>query len=319
MPADRFRTVLVGCGAWGRNLLREIERHPEAELVAVVDPDPAAQAHARALAPEVATVARLSDALRRDVDAVVVASPPALHAEHALEALRAGAHVFVEKPLTTDASSADELLRESVRSRRIAMVGHLMRYHPAVTRLLSRAREGAIGSIRRGFSTRRSSRPNEDSVVWALAPHDLSLWRAIASAPILRAEVTRLGDNEAFLRVESETGLRCHVELSRAHATRERRFTLVGEGGVLVFDDTASRPTLRLLNVTPPDAEDFAALHAWIDDNRHALVEVSFEPAQPLALEVDHFFTCLRTGRSPRTGFDEGAEVVRVLHHALAG
>lgn len=316
MSRERIRTVLVGCGNWGRNLLREITRHPEAELVAVVDPAPAAQARALSLAPEVALVSHLSEALRLDIDAVVIASPPAWHAEHALEALHAGAHVFVEKPLTTDVLSAEDLLRHSRRSGRIAMVGHLMRYHPAISRLLTLAREGAIGRIRRGFSTRRSSRPNEGCIVWALAPHDLSLWRAMTSTPILRADVTRLGDNEASLRVESETQLVCHVELSRAHATRERRFTLVGETGLLVFDDGGSRPTLHLLEKAF-DADDAAGLDAFLAENRHALIDVSFEAAQPLAVELDHFFTCIRTGQLPRTGFDEGTEVVRVLHRAL--
>lgn len=319
MSPRRIRTALVGCGSWGRNLLREIRLHPEAELVAVVDPYETAQAHARELAPEVPTLSRLEEALRLDLDAVAIASPPALHAEHALQSLRAGKHVFVEKPLTTDASSADELLRESLCSQRIAMVGHLMRYHPAITKLLELVNDGTIGSIRRGFSTRRSARPNEGNIVWALAPHDLSLWRAMTAAPLLRAEVTHLGDNEAALRIESETRLVCHVELSRAHATRERRFILVGDKGALVFDDGAPRPTLRLAGPSVPDTDDAAALDAWLVEHAYALVEVPFEAAQPLAIELDHFFTCIRTRQLPRTGFDEGAEVVRVLHQALVG
>lgn len=319
MSPRRIRTALVGCGCWGRNLLREILRHPDAELVAIVDPDEAAQAHARAVAPEVAILPRLADALPLALDAVVIASPPALHAEHALWALRNGAHAFVEKPLTTDASSADELLRESLRSRRVAMVGHLMRYHPAFTKLLSLVNEGAIGSIRRGFSTRRSARPNDGSVVWALAPHDLSLWRAITAAPILRVEVTRLGDNEAWLRIESETRIGCHVELSRAHAARERRFIVVGDEGALVFDDGGSQPTLGLVTRALPDTDHAMAVEAWLAAHPRALTPVSFDAAQPLALELDHFFTCIRTGQMPRTGFDEGAEVVRALHQALLG
>ena len=139
----------------------------------------------------------------------------------------------------------------------------------------------------------------------------------MTSAPIMRVEVTHLDDNQAAVRVESETQLCCHVELSRAEGARERRFTLVGERGLVVFDDGGSRPSLRLFEKAIPSVNEPAALDAFLAENRRSFVDLPFEPAQPLALELDHFFTCIRTGRSPETGFDEGAEVARVLHQAL--
>lgn len=313
-----IRTALVGCGAWGRNLLREIAASRDAEIVAVVDPSEEAHARARSIAPDVKIVRALGDAFALDIDAVVIASPPPLHAEHALDALRAGKHVMVEKPLTTDSASAESLVREAARRERIAMVGHLMRYHPGIERLLEVVRSGALGAVRYGSSARLSSRRSEGSVVWALAPHDLSLWRAVTAAPLLHAEVESLGDDIAFMRVRSETGLVCQVELSRAHAFRERRFTVVFERGVAIFDDGGERPTLSVCRRSVPDLDDIGSFETFLKRHRRELHELPLPPDQPLTLELAHFFTCIRTGQLPRTGFDEGAEVVRVLARALA-
>lgn len=318
MPLEApIRTALVGCGAWGRNLLREIAASPNAELVAVVDPSEEALAFARAVVPEVTLARTLGEALAHGVDAIVIASPPARHSEHALDALRAGAHVFVEKPLTTDAASAEVLVREARRTGRIAMVGHLMRFHPGIERLLALVHEGRLGAVRHGISTRLSARRSEGSVVWALAPHDLSLWRAVTGVPLLRADVKEPERDVAILRLEAETGLVCHIELSRAHSVRERRFIVVGERAFAIFDDGGERPTLSVCERRAPALVGKASFEAFLEQHRRELFEIPFAPSQPLALELEHFFTCIRTGRTPRTGFDEGAEIVRILDRAL--
>lgn len=312
-----IRTVLVGCGIWGSNLLREIAHSPEAELAFVVDPSEAAKARAKALVPDVTVLPSLEDIPNLGIDAVVIASPPELHREHALFAIRAGAHVFVEKPLTTCGRAAEELLREALRHRRIAMVGHLMRYHPGIEKMLALVHGGALGRVLYGSSVRLSARRSEGSVVWALAPHDLSLFRAVTHAPLSYAEIEWLGGEAASLRVESETGLSCHVTLSRGSSQRERRFTVVCERGSLFFDDGGERPTLSLLEGGKPPPEK-GSLDAYLQERRHHIRELAFDSQQPLARELAHFFSCIRTGRTPRTAFDEGAEVVRILDRALS-
>lgn len=307
-----IRTALVGCGTWGRNVLREIAASPEAELVAVVDPAEAAGERARSVVAGVRVVPALGDAVAMGLDAVVVASPPPLHAEHALGALGAGAHVLVEKPLATDEASADAMLEAARRSGKVAMVGHILAYHPAARALVELVGRGELGAVRYATATRLSSRrSNHESVVWALGPHDLSLFRAIAASPLVNAEIELGGDDVAFVRGEVASKLACHVELSRAHAGRERRFTVVGERAVGVFDDGGDRPIVSVYDRPVDDARSVSELPA---SSRR---DVAFEPRQPLAAELAHFFGCIRAGTEPRTGFDEGAEVVRVLHRGL--
>lgn len=313
MSDEPIRLALVGCGRWGRNWLREIAGHPGAALGLVVDPDEAARAYVQSLHPDATVASMLTEARLSEVDAVVIASPPSLHAEHALIALRAGAHVLVEKPLTTDRESAERLVDEARRASRVAMVGHLMRYHPGVEALVGLVQEGRLGTIRYGLSTRLSPRKSEGSILFALAPHDLSLWRAITGAPLLRAEATSLGEHIATLRVESETKIPCYVELSRIHPTRERRFIVVGDEGFAIFDDGSEGPILSYGLRAMPTVTDSASFDACLANDPTPLEAVPFRPLSPLAGELDHFLSCIREDRLPRTAFDEGLEVVRLL------
>src|SRR3989442_1566206 len=132
---QRIRVAVVGAGAWGLNHIRVLAGEPSCELVAIADPDALAADRARQLAavewvrdPEQV----FADAA---IDAVVIASPSPTHARLARSALAANKHVLVEKPLALDLEDARAAARAARGCNRVAMVGHLMVYHPAVVRL----------------------------------------------------------------------------------------------------------------------------------------------------------------------------------------
>jgi predicted dehydrogenase len=312
--------VLVGAGAWGTNILRALVAHPLAELSAVVDPCEAARDAARGRAPSALAFRSLGEALALGPDAVVVASPAGTHAQLCAEALSAGAALLCEKPLTTDAGSAEALVALAQHKRRPALVGHLMRYHPAVVRLLELAHDGAVGVPRHVVARRRSPPParrGDGSALWALGPHDLSVALALDPSPLAEARADERAfdlqgvSHAARLHARFASGLTLHAELSRVHARKERAFAVFGDRGALLFDDT--RPAShKLLLAEGPGAPDDADLDALA--RRGRVVPVA--PAEPLAEEIDHFVRVTLEGGAPRTPLGDGATVVRWLARA---
>lgn len=304
----RLRVAHVGCGAWGGNLVRELAAHPAASLELVIDPDPNARARARRISPGVATAASIDALGDGRFDAVLIASPGPLHAEHATAALDAGAHVFVEKPMTTSVAQARALVASCRARKRVGMVGHLLHHHAGVRTLIELVRAGVVGTPRVFHSARyckRGSRDADGSLLWSLAPHDMSVLRALDDRKVRTMRVALSGDrssgipNLAEIRVRLEGGFEAHVVVSRAHPDKVRRMEVVGDEGSLVFDDLAERKLL---------------LHRGAETEA-----IGYDDAiSPLAAEVDAFVSCVRDGRPARMGFDQGLEVVELIERAQA-
>lgn len=310
----RVRVAHVGCGAWGANLVRELAAHPRVALDLVIDPDAVARQRARALAPGVTTAASVGALAEHRPDAVVIASPGPLHAEHAMAALSLGAHVFLEKPMTTSVADARALVAERRAAQRVGMVGHLLHHHAAVRAMLRAVCEGRIGTPRAFRSARlckHGSRDADGSLLWSLAPHDMSVLRALEAGPVrhmavqLRATDGAGVANHADIQVRLAGGLEAHVVVSRAHRAKVRCMEVAGDEATVVFDDLAE-PKLTLC----PAARG----------RKHGTAEaIGFDTAvSPLTAEVDAFVCCVCEGTRPQIGFTEGLEVVELIERAHA-
>jgi predicted dehydrogenase len=302
---DKLRVAQVGVGAWGRNLLRELTAHPRVEVVCVVDANAGALTSVRSMA-QGAWLAPSVEAVREaDADAAVIATPGPLHAAHAKLALERGLHVLVEKPMATSAADAEMLLALATRRGLVGMVGHLLQHHAAVRAMVDVVRSGRIGAMRSFRSARlctRGSRDVDGSLIWSLAPHDVSILRALDPTSVRRvsARVRRLppdsaGWNVADLRIEMASGVDAHVMLSRANRIKVRRMEVVCERGTIVFDDVVESDKLRILCDGAEEPLAVATARA------------------PLTAEVDAFVRSVLDGLPVRTSFAEGSDVVRVL------
>lgn len=314
------RVALVGAGRWGKNLLRTLVESPACELVAVADVSATARAAAHAAAPRAATCASLSEALAHHPDAVVVATPPATHAALTLEALAAGRSLLVEKPLATtvaDAARCARAARDASGSGRgapvVAMVGHLLRYHPTATALTELALGGELGELRAVYAARLSTggSPHEDaaSLLLRLAPHDLSLLDAVDPSPLVAAtaHVRAPGEGPALFAAHTQQGTAFHLALSRSHSEKVRRVALVGSRKVALFDDVAAPREVLLAETSALGGRNPLEL------KRIELCARSVPWEEPLAAEVAFFLRCVLEGARPRTPFEEGLRVARSL------
>lgn len=307
---------MIGCGYWGRNLVRTFAQL--GALVAVVDAD---ADNAAALASQHSVPARNLDEVLAapDVDAVVIAAPAKDHAALALRALDAGKHVFVEKPLALDVAAAEQVVAAAQRSRLTLMVGHLLQYHPAFLAMRSMVEDGRLGQLRYLYSNRLNLGKirREENILWSFAPHDLSMLLAlVGESPddVTAVGATFLSDDVPDVtttHMSFPSGPRAHVFVSWLHPFKEQRLVVVGADAMAVFDDTA-----------PWDSKLVVFEHAVTWDGevpvpvRGEPSPVALDEAEPLRLECEHFLRCVATGDTPRTDGEEGLRVLRVLDAA---
>lgn len=308
--------AVVGCGAWGRNLVRNFAEL--GALRAVVDhhEDNAAALVARHGGAHLSFEAALADPA---VTAMAIATPPAQHHALARQALEAGKHVFVEKPLALTTDDARDLCALAERLDRRLMVGHILQYHPAFQRLQALVREGRLGRLQ-ALSSRRMNLGRirrEEDVMWDLAPHDVSMVLALVGTEPER--VTAIGGfhlrsgiaDTASLHLSFAGGEQAGVTVSWLHPVKEQRLVVIGSEAMAVFDD--GEPWERKLVLHPHRVE-------WRDGSPIPVhgepVSVEVAPAEPLRQECLHFLDCVRTGARPRTDGREGLRVLSVLERA---
>ncbi len=320
--------ALVGTGDWGANLLRNFAALEDARVVALCDPSPERLEKARTVVPGAQTAARLEDVLGlADLDAVAIAAPAKEHGRLARLALEAGKDVYVEKPFTLDVVEAEELVALARARGRIAMVGHLLIHHPAVKKLRAMVTAGELGDIRYVYSQRVNLGKvrRDENALWSFAPHDISVMlHLLGGEP---AEVSARGasflqkgvEDVAFASMAWPDGRMAHLHVSWLDPHKVRRFTIVGEKRMAMFDDMEPVEKLKVYDkgIDPKEGAfvDFAnALTIRLGD----VTVPELENAEPLRLECQHFVDCVRSRATPLTDGEDGLRVVKVLAAAQA-
>src|SRR5215813_4713453 len=178
--SSRANVAVVGVGYWGKNLVRNF--YELGALGALCDPSETAEALCRQQYQGVKFYREFSSVLSDpEITAVALATPAVTHYEMAKAALLAGKDVLVEKPLAIDVKHGEELVKLAAANHRILMVGHILRYHPAVLKLQELIRDGALGQIGYLYSNRLNIGKirTEENILWSFAPHDISVMLAL--------------------------------------------------------------------------------------------------------------------------------------------
>jgi len=323
---EPVRLAQVGVGYWGRNLLRCAVELPGAEVVWACDQRDGARAHAARQYPSVQTTDRYEDLLEDEsVEAILVATETPQHFPLAEAALRAGKHVFVEKPLAQTADQAERLVALAAERGLRLMVGHLLRYHPAFRYVEDLVREGGLGDVRYLYSQRVNLgivRARE-SAFESLAPHDLATALAFVEAPPValaaqgQAYLQPGVEDVVFATVFFEDGALAHVHASWLDPHKVRKTTVVGSRRMAVINDMEPAEKVRLYDKGAEVAEDgYTGFAGAVSVRSGDIVIPRVEPAEPLQLECAEFVASIREGRPPRTDGREGLAVVRLLDAA---
>jgi predicted dehydrogenase len=321
-----IRTAVFGAGHWGPNLIRNFHNHQTSEVVWVVDRDEARLALTRSRYPEIRidrdTAAALADPA---VDAVIIATPTVTHHALASAALRAGKHVLVEKPIATRTAEADELCALAEQAGRVLMVGHVFLFNSAIRRVKQYLDEGKLGRLFYISMVRTNLGPIRMDVnaAWDLAAHDISIanyWMQglPASAAAHGGSWINEGIEDAvFAHLWYPGGIMVNLNVSWLSPRKVRDITIVGEQGMLTFDDMNLSEPLRLYDKqvtdtrTPGFIDTFASFRTSIREGDILLPKVAV--SEPLRSECEHFLECIANGTRPLSDGVSGAAAVRVL------
>ncbi len=309
------KIAVIGSGYWGNNLVRNY--HQLGALALICDKDEARLAEFKKRYPDIDTCLTLSDVLLRpDIEAVVIASPAETHYLLTREALTAGKHVFVEKPLTLDTAEAEELIALAETQNLILMVGHLLQYHPVFEKLKELARSGELGRINYIYSHRLNLGKirREENILWSFAPHDISMILSLAGERPDSLFTT--GGNYLHQQIADVTtthlsfpsGLKAHIFVSWLHPYKEQKLVVVGDRKMAVFDDTKHWEDKLLLYPHQIKWENGIPTAAKAEAER-----VAVSQQEPLKQECEHFLNCVARLRRPTTDGREGLVVLKVL------
>lgn len=308
------RVAVVGCGYWGQNLVRNF--YELGALSMVVDVTETGRRKARKMAPNVPVCGDFGAALSSEVAAIVIATPAETHHELAARALEAGKDVFVEKPMTLRYEDGKDLVKQAEVNGRILMVGHVLEYHPAITKLLQLVRDGVLGSVRYIYSNRLSLGKirREENILWSFAPHDIAvILRLVGEMPF---QVSATGGayiqpNIADVTVTDllfDSGVRAHIFVSWLHPFKEQRLVVIGSKKMASFNDVSKELVLYDQRVEWREGQPVPV--------KNGGEMVDFPQQEPLRNECIAFLRAIETREPPVTEGRSGVRVLRVLQAA---
>ncbi len=318
--------AMLGYGYWGKNLLRVMDSIKDINVKYVCDTSDENIEKAREKYPNYTYVKDYSTVLKdKDVDAVVIATPIDTHYALAKQAVEAGKDVFIEKPMTHSTEDAINLVKIAKEHKRIIMTGHTFLFSPPVRKVKEIIDRGELGDIY--FIT--SSRVNlgihrkNVSVIWDLAPHDLSIisyWLGNQEPEAItvsgRDSVIEGIPDVAFISLKYPSNVIANIELSWLSPTKMRKTTVVGSNKMLIYDDIDPAEKIRIFDkgIEIKDPETYGEFQ--LTYRTGDVYSPMLDNAEPLKIEFEEFLEAVETRKNPISDGEFGLKVVRTIEEA---
>jgi predicted dehydrogenase len=312
--------LVAGAGSIGRRHLGNLKTLGLSRLAAC-DPHPERLEYVAAQF-QVEGFATLEEGLERlHPDVVLVCTPPVHHVSQAMLALRCGAHVFIEKPLSDSLDGVEELSREAANRSLTAQVGYNLRFHPPIQKLKQLVDEAAVGKIlwahveagsylpdwrpwqdyRKSYTARRElgggilldGSHEIDYVTW--------LFGAPQEVACMAGRVSQLDVNVedcATILLRFPDGTRADVHVDFIQRFYSRKCTLAGTDGELHWDFADN------------------AVQIMRSGEEIEIVKYDCEVNGMYLAELDHFLECVESGARPRFGLEDAILTLRVALEA---
>ena len=324
---DRLPEVgvaVIGCGYWGVNYVRLFRELAQSPLLVACDERVDRLREMRRRFWEVETSASIDHVLSLDgVEAVVVCTPASSHHEVVRRCLEAGKNVLVEKPITTTAADAADLIELAEARGLTLMVGHTFVYNAGIRKVGEYLGRGKAGRIYYLYASRTNLGPfrRDVNVVWDLAAHDVAIFNHLLGATpewVSAVGARVLGNRRedvGFVSLGYPGGVVGHVHVSWADPNKVREVVIVGSEGRVAFNDLNPLEPVRFYEKSvvpsPDEASSYGEYHFQVRDGD--IISPRIEVSEPLKNQVCDFLSCIMTGRRPVSSAQDGREVVRVL------
>lgn len=323
---ERVRVAVIGAGYWGPNLIRNFNQLPHAEVSLVCDLNEARLDHVKDLYPRIGVSKNYQDATQNpEIDVVCVATPVNWHYEMAKDALLHDKHVMVEKPLTANLDHAYELVELAESKKRVLFVDHTFEYTPAVNKIKDIVEQGELGDIYYISMSRLNLGlfQKDINVIWDLAPHDVSILGYVlgqfpeAVAAHGNSNILPGIEDVAMLTLYFPGNIIAYAHVSWLDPSKIRRSTFVGSRKMLVYDDVEPLEKIKIYDKGVDGPQHYDTFGEFQFSYRYGDIYTPYLANQePLQVECRHFMDCILNGDTPRSGGQDGLNVVRVLDAA---
>lgn len=304
------KIAVIGTGVWGRNIVRNFYNLNVLDVVC--DLDESNLAKVREQYPGVKTTKDFNEIINNpEITAVAVVTPSHTHFKVVKAMLEAGKNVYVEKPISTVAQEAKDLTELAHEKGLVLMVGHLLLYHPAVNRLKMLIEEGVLGDIVYAQSDRLNVNffKNDRSVMWDLAPHDVSMMSYVTGKDPVRV-ISAVGCSSerndimdiTHITIEFQDGMVGQISDSWITPKKHVQLLVRGTKATAILDDTVQ--------------EDKLVIYDNYKKDTLQNISLDYLEIEPLKLECQHFISCCETGKKARSDGDNGFMVTAILEQA---
>ncbi len=330
-----IRVAQIGIGYWGPNLLRNAVSNPQCNVVAASDFSSERQNYVKSLYPSIHVTDSADEIFRNpDIDAIIIATPVHTHFPLAIQALEAGKHVLVEKPMATSVQEIDKIQEAAQKRNLVAMAGHTFIFNNAVRYVKKLIETGELGEIRYIYSQRLNlGRIRSDvDALWNFAPHDISIiqyWlNHISPIAVSRNGISCIQpeiEDVSFLSITYPNNILAHIHVSWLDPRKIRQMVVVGSKKMVVYDDVSDDK----IAIYDKGIDIHAVLGEHMDYDKKdtfcvryrtgdiVYPQISFE--EPIKLEIQHFLDCINGATACEAGTSHAREVVRILSQNLEG
>lgn len=311
--------AIVGFGKWGYNHVNTAAKLLDHSAITVCDTDEAGRDKLKKISGNINFTTDLSEVIADEsINAVIIATPAETHFEIAKKMMEAGKNVLVEKPITLISGEAEELLKIANDKGVILMVGHVLLYHPAVLKIKEMLEEGKLGKLQYIYSNRLNlgTIRSEENILWSFAPHDISVIQFLTDNN--PTEVFARGASFLQHQIEDTTltfmkypdNVSAHIFVSWLHPFKEQRLVVIGDKGMVVFEDSLPAEKLKYYK------KGFQRVEGVLEKFDHDYEVIEFDNKMPLEEEQKHFFECVADGKQPLTDGQHAIEVLKILEES---
>jgi predicted dehydrogenase len=326
VEAPAVRVGVIGYGYWGPNLVRNLAELPGFDVAVVSDRRPQRLAQVRLRHPLVKTTPDCNEIFASpDIDAVVIVTPVSTHFDLAMEALRAGKHVLVTKPLASTSAQGALMIDTAAEMNRVLMVDHTFIYTGAVRRIKDLINGGRLGQLYYYDSVRVNLGlfQHDVNVLWDLAVHDLAIMDYLLGKQPHAVAATGAGHvpgqpvDVAYLTCFFDNNLLTHHHVNWLAPVKIRRTLIGGDRQMIVYDDLEPSEKVKVydkgITIGADQEELYQSLVGYRTGDMWA-PQVSL--TEGLHVEAQHFLDCIRRGARPMTDGEAGLRVLRILEAA---
>ncbi len=316
---NKIKAAVIGCGKWGFNHVKTAYSLLNENLLLVNDLNSAASEKVKQVSEKIQFTTDINEIVKSDeINAVIIATSAETHYKVSLACLESGKNVLVEKPITLISSEAKHLLDVAEKNNLKLMVGHVLLYHPAIIRMKEEIEKGKIGKLQYIYSNRLNlgTVRSEENILWSFAPHDISIIQYLTGSypQSIEAKGARFLQNHiedtTITHLTYPDNVHAHIYVSWLHPFKEQRLVVIGDKGMLVFDDVIKEGKLKFypkgFSVKDGGLEKF--------ESEEEILEI--ETVQPLAEEQKHFYKSIMENTKPLTDGLHALQVLQILEEA---